>query len=237
LGALHAAVVAKGSGGRVGDLKLQLLETEVKDYERELDYLKRRLQTLQEELRIVRLGAPEAGEIDALKNDVSRLSSAYQASLANRIRAEVEARVAPEPANLPATMPADGVLPPPPVGADPTGVEQLRKLERDLLVELRTKERQLAEATAQQEAIEQKERESKGVTDTMDSLSRSLEEKRTELTAAGGSKRAVFKPLAPTPARVIEERDDRPLWIGVAVAIISFAFAGYVAFARGRSGE
>ena len=237
-GALHTAAVAKGSGGRVSDLKLELLETEVNDYTRELDYLTRRLQTLQEELRIVRLGAPEAGEIDGLKNDVSRLSSAYQAALADRIRAEVEAGVAPEPANRPATMPAatDG-LPPPPQQVGPTGVEQHRKLERDLLVELRTKERQLAEATAQQEAIEQKEREAKGVTDTIDSLSRSLEEKRKELAEARGSTRAVFKPLAPSPARVIEERDDRPLWIGVAVAVIAFAFAGYVALAREKGGE
>ena len=239
--ALHAASTTAQSGGRVDDLKRQLLEGEVADYTREIEYLTRRHQALQEELRLVRLGAPKEGEVEDLKAEVSRLSATYQNVLAARIRAEVEAGIAPQP---PATMPAVGGagdspgapgLPPP----EPrrTEVEHHRTLERETLVELRTKEKHLAEAAAQQEAIDVKEREANGVADTMKSLSRSLEEKRKELAEAVGERRAVFKPLPPSPVGVVKEHDARPFWIGVATAAVSIAFALFVAFAgRGRGG-
>jgi hypothetical protein len=257
--ALRAAALARGSGGRVGELKLQLLEGEVADYARELEYLERRLRTLQEELRILRLGAPKEGEVETLKGDAARLSAAYQNALAERIRAEVEAGVAPKPAAIderpplqppppqpplpsPTTAPAGGgaaaVLPPPQAELAPAGVGQLRRIERDVLVELRAAEKHLAEAAAQQEAIEQKERELNGVNDTIGSLSRSLGEKRKELAEAGRSRQPAFEPLAPSPPRVVEEQDERPLWIGVAVAAASICFAGYVALlSRGRGGD
>ena len=237
--ALHAASAAAQSGGRVDDLKRQLLEGEVADYPRAIEYLTRRHQALQEELRLVRLGAPKEGEVEGLKAEVSRLSAAYQNVLAARIRAEVEAGIAPQP---PATMPAVGGagdspgapgLPPPEPRRDET--EHQRTLERETLVELRTKEKHLAEAAAQQEAIDVKEREANGVADTMKSLARSLEEKRKELAAAVGERRAVFRPLPPSPARVVSKHDARPFWIGVATAAVSLAFALFVAFAgRGR---
>jgi hypothetical protein len=227
--ALHDASTRQGASDRADALKVQLLETEANDYARELEYLRRRLQTLQEELRIARLGVPGEGEIEALKSDVALLSAAYQTALADRIRADVEATGAAPPAPPPSTGPA--ALP----DAGPPGIEQFHRLERDALAALRAAEKHLADALAQQEAIERKEREVNGVNDTIDSLSRTLDAKQKELAAAAGERRPLFRPLPPSPAQVIRVRDDRPFWIGLSIAAVSLAFAGYVALnSRGR---
>jgi hypothetical protein len=217
-----------------GQMKLDLLRTEVDDLKQEIAYRHRQASQVAAEVRTIEASVPSTQRLELMKRRETTLQAALDAAVESRVRAEMRLN-----ASSAATRPAATTslaTNPPAAASDRRALEDARAEEAKARAELTEALKERADVEARAERLSALQQRMKLGQGELPSLEHRLAQKTGELDQAQSNGPESLRILPPGDPQVTRDEDKRPLWIAVALAVIAVTFGGFMAVARRGNG-